>query len=467
MGCPFRFNLRTTAALAAFLIPALPLPAQSVESGLERAVHWKWRVEPSPPGAPWGLSVNGPVSGAAVKPSSPALLRPATYTVKKGDILIRIAKRFQLTVAQLREFNGLADDFLREGQVLRIPSPADALLLKSTPSTGAKKTSATEPAANDVLLLRLFLAARGFSTGPASDQTDPVFSKILHLFQKAHGDVDHAALLAQARAAIPDPFDEFELKPSDFRFIAPPKAARAASAGPPSITYGELIAGDFLPYRSAWEFVAERFQCGEAFLRRCNPSLPAHPPVGSRFRVPRVKPFEIENVPATAAQPPPDPAHPVTAVVRGNDVLEILRSGRPVAVFPMGRARPGLKGRGEWRILHAIARPRLATLQEPRVQVVEQTGPFYRNPNPTPTPARAILGAEQFLPAGPNNPAGVAWIHLSKSGSTEPLPYGLHGASTPESLDTAESLGGFRLSNPDILRAITLLPEGTPLLWTP
>lgn len=467
MGCPLRFNPRPAAALAAFLIPVLPLPAQLVEPGLERAVNWKWRVEPSPPGAPWGLSVSVPVSGAGARPPAPAALRPATYTVRRGDVLIRIAKRFQLTVAQLREFNGLGDDFLREGQVLRIPGPADVLLLKSTPTTEAKKSSPTEPAASDVLQLRLFLAAQGFSTGPASDEADPVFSKILHLFQKTHGDIDQTTLLAQARAAIPDPFDEFELKPSDFRFIAPPKAARAASETPPSITYGELIAADFLPYRSAWEFVAERFQCSETFLRKCNPSLPAHPPAGSCFRVPRVKPFEIENIPATAVQPPFDPAHPVTAAVRGNNVLEISRSGRPVAVFPMGRARPGLKGRGEWKILHAIARPRLATLQEPRVQVVEKTGPFYRNPNPTPTPARAILGSEQFLPAGPNNPAGVAWIHLAKPGSTEPLPYGLHGASMPESLDTAQSVGGFRLSNPDILRAIALLPEGTPLLWTP
>ena len=135
--------------------------------------------------------------------------------------------------------------------------------------------------------------------------------------------------------------------------------------------------------------------------------------------------------------------------------------------MPLSRARPGLRGRGEWKILDAVPRPRLATIQEPRVVREEKTGPFYVNPNPTPRPAPAVLAREQFLPAGPNNPVGVVWINLAKAGQSEPLPFGLHGTSTPSEMFGYESLGGFRLANWDILRAASLLPPGTPLQWTP
>ncbi|MFM8363540.1 MAG: L,D-transpeptidase, partial [Verrucomicrobiota bacterium] len=240
-------------------------------------------------------------------------------------------------------------------------------------------------------------------------------------------------------------------------------SAKPAPTPPPS--YNELISAPLLAYRSPWEFVAERFHCDETFLRKLNARLPTHPPAGSVFRVPNVAPFEIEKIPARDIQPAPDSS--ISAVIRDLAALEVYQDKKLVAVMPLSRARPGLRGRGEWKILDAIPRPRLATIQEPRVVQVEQTGPFYVNPNPTPRPAPAVLAREQFLPAGPNNPAGVVWINLAKAGSADPLPFGLHGTSTPSEMFGYESLGGFRLANWDILRAASLLPPGTPLQWTP
>jgi lipoprotein-anchoring transpeptidase ErfK/SrfK len=60
---------------------------------------------------------------------------------------------------------------------------------------------------------------------------------------------------------------------------------------------------------------------------------------------------------------------------------------------------------------------------------------------------------------------GILWINLAKSNSTEPLPYGLHGTSIPDQMNIEESIGGLRLTNWDIARAVRHLPSGTPLEW--
>jgi membrane-bound lytic murein transglycosylase D len=42
------------------------------------------------------------------------------YRVKKGDVLGRIAQRHHVTVSQLKKWNNLRGDFIREGQKLKI-----------------------------------------------------------------------------------------------------------------------------------------------------------------------------------------------------------------------------------------------------------------------------------------------------------------------------------------------------------
>ncbi len=266
-----------------------------------------------------------------------------------------------------------------------------------------------------------------------------------------------------AQAALPEPFATYTLRVEDFRFIAPPKAEHAkpepasspskrkpaAPRPTPPPTYADLVSSSMLAYRSPWEFVAERFHCDEKYLRTLNPQLPPLPAAGAEFRVPNVIPFAIERAFVPPLQPTANPAEPVTAAITNYSMLEISRGGRLVAAMPLSIARPGLRGKGAWTVLQAIPRPRLVTDHEPLVKYEAPQRLFGRE-TPTPTPVATPPPAPETLAAGPRNPVGIFWIDLAKAGSTEPLPYGLHGTSSPDRMAARQSLGGLCLTNWDI-----------------
>ena len=468
-------------------------PARNIEPGLENAVRWKWRVGPSDE-KDWGLelpNLKRPLPSASALPQPED--RAIVYEVKRGDALILIGKRFGVTVAQIKELNGLKDDRILIGKTLRIPAVAEPSPTAPPSQSGskdeAKKASGGRPgsatgAELENVRLQVFLDREQFSAGPIVGKPGPAFRKVLFNYQSTHEDAkDDAALGAKAQAAVVDVFTRYKLKAEDFRFIAPPKAELVDSKRPtaprsgkpladtPEMprTYEQLTASSMLAYRTPWEFVAERFHCSESYLRTLNDKLPAIPASGTEFLVPNVIPFEIEKAFDEPPQPQADPQNPVTAAVVGLSQLNIYRGGALVAVMPMSPARPGLRGRGTWTILDAIPRPRLATLQEEWREQPKQAGPLYGSstPKPKPPPFKPKLASEQYLAAGPRNPAGIVWINLAKSDSPEPLPYGLHGTSIPDQMNTLESIGGLRLTNWDIVRAARLLPAGTPLEWRP
>lgn len=463
---------------------------------MENAVKWKWKAVPSDERA-WGLAISLPPpesTSAQPSTSAPAAeMVPTTYEVKKGDALILIAKKLGLTVQQLKTFNALPNDVIRVGQVLNIPTHEEAKAIGPFPET-AKKTAPGKGkggpsdairAQLENLPVQVFLDRNGFSIGPIDGVPSVTFEKVRQLYLSSHSGIpDNVTLEKQSRTAVGDGLTRYILRPEDFRFIAPPKAARydsakatptpaptksknarPAAAMATAISYQDLVDSPLLAYRTPWEFVAERFHCDEAFLHALNPHITTVPTIGTEFRVPNVEPFLIEKALYEPLQPAPDAKRPVVASVVDMSYLTITQGGELISVMPLSVARPGLRGRGSWTILNAIPRPRMATLQElsapPR-----HVAPLYGSDIPeAPTP-KPILTSEQYLPPGPKNPVGVIWINLAKTDSVEPLPFGLTGTSTPDKMRTLESIGGFRLTNWDIARAVRQLPVGTPLEWT-
>jgi len=512
-------NLRLLLVLVGMV--TVRLHAQNVQPGLEAAVKWKWSVLPSEE-KDWGFPLVDPVpppvttstNGATAEkkdPSAPAgtSIAPGNYEVKRGDALAIIARKSGVPVKQLKLFNALEKDVIRIGQILKIPTPAEMIAL--APPTPAASTPGQSPApapkkgrkspekappepeidsVAEATLIQVFLDRENFSSGPIEGTEGGFVHTVSGLYRTVHPDLQTPeAFRAKAVTVVGEPFTTYQLKRSDFRFISAPKATmppkptgpavtpRSQKAGTkpvpvlpaatprPPVTYEELLAASYSAYRTPWEFVAERFHCDEAFLHSLNPKIKNTPTVETAFKVPNVMPFEIEKCFDSPLRPKADPEKPITAAIVEFSRLEIRQSDQLIATMPISRARPGLRGRGSWTILDAIAGPRLATRQEPTTAPKAAPEPGFALSSPEPTPPATSLAADQMLAAGPRNPVGVYWINLAKADSTTPLPYGLHGSGIPSRMKTQESLGGLRMTNWDIARAVRMLPEGTPLAW--
>lgn len=71
---------------------------------------------------------------------APQIFADSSYTVKKGDTLYSISRRYELTVAELRTANNLSEaDIIKEGQILIIPQAdiSNAATLAATEQAGA------------------------------------------------------------------------------------------------------------------------------------------------------------------------------------------------------------------------------------------------------------------------------------------------------------------------------------------
>lgn len=439
----------------------------------------------------WGMPLrekaDEPVMGMDVVP--PERRRPATYEVRKGDVIVKIAKRFDMTAAQLMQFNELTSDLIHIGDILRIPNAGELMAMAPPPvavpvdgiGAGEGKPAGrpglelppttVEELELQTVLFQVYLDREMFTQGGIDGDFGPDFDRLRDRYLELHPYVsDRHDLKERALVAVGDPFTRYKLRREDFRFIglrkAPPQDVRITGnilistqgVGAEGVglvvparpdRYQEMVASGFLAYADAWEFVAERFHCDEDFLRRINPHLDDTPVVDAVFKVPNVIPFEIETAFDAVLQPEADPRKPVAATVLGLSRLEVKRGGQVIASMPLASVRPGLRGRGTWQVRDVVPRPRMLTRQVPREAP--------DNPEDDCRPA-------EFLPSGPNNPAGVVWIHLAKDARGPALRYGLHGTGVPEQLEV-EGIGGFRMTNWDIVRVARLLPAGTTLEW--
>lgn len=123
-----------------------------------------------------GCSTGGPSQseGRASTTSTEPEQRPATsapqtvYTVQAGDSLSRIASRFNTTIEDLKEANGLSTNVIRAGQRLRIPGGSQTPTTRvgdqeqpviTTPTTVPAPTSGAGDRRTSVILGGLILVA--------------------------------------------------------------------------------------------------------------------------------------------------------------------------------------------------------------------------------------------------------------------------------------------------------------------
>ena len=276
---------------------------------------------------------------------------------------------------------------------------------------------------------QIALARRGFSSGPIDGVAGAQSATALRAFQQSAGvnptgrlDNDTRALLILDRP----PLTQLALGADDL-----------ADLQPLGKTWLEKSLQKILAHETALELVAERAHASSRFIQALNPSVGNWSAVtaGTTVSIPDV---ELAPFPAKAAR---------LEVRLAEHVLEARDAdGTLLAHFPVSIARNVEKRPvGELHVTSVIA------------------GPNYTfNPETFPeSPEAKSLGRKLILAPGPNNPVGVAWIGLDRTG------YGIHGTPTPEQVGRTESHGCFRLANWDARTLLTLAWVGLPVTVSP
>ena len=180
-----------------------------------------------------------------------------------------------------------------------------------------------------------------------------------------------------------------------------------------------------LGYASAAEGLGEKFHASPALLKKLNPGKDLTRQ-GTEILVPNV---EAPALPKGAK---------VVVTKSTSTVALVDAAGKILAHFPasMGSERDPLP-LGNWKIQGVAKNP-----------VFHYNPKLFWDANPGQTAAK--------IPAGPNNPVGVAWIDLSKKN------YGIHGTPEPSSIGKSQSHGCIRLTNWDAAALAQAVAPGMP-----
>jgi lipoprotein-anchoring transpeptidase ErfK/SrfK len=326
---------------------------------------------------------------------------------------------------------------------------------KTTPQPGGLEGA---PIVSETLALQVMLDRAGFSPGEIDGKAGPNVRRALAAYRRANGiteapqiDASGWAQLSQRAGSIP-PLVQYTIEPAD---VAGPFTPEIPAD---LVEQSKLKA---LNYRSALEAVAEKFHASPQLLQQLNPGASFN--AGEQVMVPNVEPFDL-----AAARPAP----------RGRGAAQ----GRATAGARgrNGRGATGTSGTSESTPTHKIVVSKSAsslTVEDPTGRVVFHapvTSGSEHDPLPIGTwKVNAIQKMPVFnynpdlfwdadpnhskarIPAGPNNPVGVAWIDLSKEH------YGIHGTPEPSKIGHTQSHGCVRMTNWDIQRVLPWVQVGT------
>jgi len=298
-------------------------------------------------------------------------------------------------------------------------------LASAAPEESAQADSPTQALRLDSTLdLQVELHRRGFSCGSIDGIAGLQTAAALSAFQRGAGIAETGVLDAATR-------EHLQLSApalGSYTFTA----IELAGVHPGPKTLLEKSQSPTLGYTSALELVAERFHSHPNLIRTLNPGVDWNAVLpGTKIVVPAV---ENVVVTGTAVQ---------IVITLDTHELEVFDTlGRVIAHFPVSIAR-------------MVEKRPVGSLH---VTVVIPNPDYTFDPDlfPESEEGRA-LGHKLVLPPGPNNPVGLAWIGLDRTG------YGIHGTPEPERVGRTESHGCFRLANWDVLTLLGLVQVGMPV----
>jgi lipoprotein-anchoring transpeptidase ErfK/SrfK len=306
--------------------------------------------------------------------------------------------------------------------------------------------SRTAPLPADmVLAAQVMLDAAGFSPGEIDGKAGANFSRAVAAYQQSRG----LELSGQADTATLDRLRQ------DFRGQPPVVSytiTDADVAGPfQPVIPKDLIAQSKLPsldYRNPLEAIAEKFHASPALITSLNPGQTLMQ-AGVSITVPNVMPSE---------PPPPAPDQKAAAPANADPTSGV----QSVQIVVTKRTSALTVEDSNGRVLF-FAPVTTGSRHDPlpignwKVTGVQQMPVFHYNPDLFWDASPAHSKAK--IPAGPNNPVGVAWIDLSKPH------YGIHGTPEPSQIGHVESHGCVRMTNWDVRRVLEWVKPGTLVVF--
>lgn len=278
------------------------------------------------------------------------------------------------------------------------------------------------------LEVQVALSRQGFSGGPIDGIRGRQSAAALQAWQRREGLTESGELDDATRAVL-----MLDAPALTWAALA---AADLAELQPLAKTWLGKSQQSSLAHENGLELASERFRAGAAFLRRINPEVDWD----------TLTPETLFVVPAVEYVAKLGRAARIEIRLEAR-VLEVFDAdARLIAHFPASIARKAEK------------RP----VGELRVTVVVPNPDYTFDPAVFSESAEAReLGRKLILPPGPNNPVGVAWIGLDRSG------YGIHGTPDPAKVGYTESHGCFRLANWDAQILLKLAWVGLPVRVEP
>lgn len=296
-------------------------------------------------------------------------------------------------------------------QVFRASLPLpESVTSNSVPISGAA-SDATSPwvprGATNYLEAQIALAGLGISSGSIDGVGGAQTAAALKAFQMQQGLEQTGWLDRATRRALllkRAPLASYRVVADDLLRLAPVPETWVAKSQVPGLEHETLL-----------ERLAERFQSHPNLLRRLNPAVDwGRPTEGLELTLPALP----------------------TVSARRAALVRISLPGRFLRVFDTGGQ---LIAHFPCSIARRVEKRPVGDLQV----VVTVPNPDYTwDPEVFPeSPESRTVGRKLRIPPGPNNPVGVAWIGLNRSG------YGIHGTPKPEDVGRTESHGCFRLAN--------------------
>lgn len=308
-------------------------------------------------------------------------------------------------------------------ELLRAPRPAQSPTSPppSRPSTPPPETTVSF---RDIAAAQVVLDRANLSPGVIDGIMGPRTHSALRAWQEQRGIPAAGELDDTTRAAMnPEEtlFTTHIVSDQDHERLAPV----------PSTWRGRSNV-EYLGYETVLERVAELYHTSQALLRRLNPDAPwPNPPTGTVLAVPNPRPFRTPH------------AASLHVSLSRKTIWVHDAEANVVALFPCSIGRSTMQSpTGEMTVVAAAENPN-----------------YYFDPRVFPEDEEAQkMTGKLVIPPGPNNPVGIAWISLSRSG------YGIHGTPHPEDIGKTESHGCIRLANWNAEKLVKMISVGVPVI---